>query len=187
MNKIFTFLFLFSISFFSYSQTNVKYCNHNACIESPKFQSNLNNYMIYPGNTPVFFSTKIPLLYGLSKYAIMAEIHFGESSERIVSGNTVTLQTRIPDSTLIFSKAGWVDIKSCGVTYSEVTNNCGWYENESMNLLRGELVFQDLTYNTNLVISYFRTVNQELTHKGYLYQCSQFFSVKYPFCNYLGV
>ena len=168
------------------AQSAVQQCNHNSCAEAPVFQTNLTPYTIHRADLPVYMSARTPSAFGISKYAIIAEIHFGSMSTRTVSGNTVTLTERAPDITLAYSKFGWIDPKNCGSLNYQITNNCGWSENEVMTPLVGELVFQELTLNTNLVISYIRTVNQELTHKGYLYQCTQFFSPQYPACFFLG-
>lgn len=152
-------------------------CVSSQCQQAPVLATNVAQQLLPTSNLPVYLQAYLPSRNTGARYALVAKIDFGD----VWQGNY-----NMANSLLAYTPQGWLAAAECGDTYAQIAQRCGFSEGATANILQGELTFDALTDNINLVIEYARSEKGIITHQADAFQCTYFFSRAHRFCKVIG-
>lgn len=137
-------------------------CNPGSCAEAPsvQFQAGkpLSRY-----EAPVHVTADLPQRGTAARYVVWATVE----SEKVV---------------LVYSAQGWVPLEQCGSTVPDIVSRCSHPEGATLKVLQGEFTNKQLGLNYGVVLEYARTEANDISHKGYLFQCTDFAGLGFCLC-----
>ena len=140
--------------FTSSAWANPIQCNPGNCAEAPSVQFQVGK-PLSQYEAPVHVGTTLPRLGTDARYVVWATV---ESQHAV----------------LVYGPKGWVPLEQCGATVPDIVSRCSHPEGASLPVLQGEFTNKQLGLQYGVILEYARTVANNVSHKGYLFQCTDF-------------
>lgn len=127
-----------------------------------------------PGSCPQAPAVQFQVGPQVSRYE--APVHLGAHLPQLGTGARYVVWATIesPATIVVYSPKGWVPLDYCGSTVPDIVSRCSHPEGASLPMLQGEFTNKELGLSHGVVLEYARTEANNVSHQGYLFQCTNF-------------